>query len=164
MGLKKADAREYREQVDRYLRETGCDECSIDDVLNWLHDRGELELPPDALVAFYKPRFQQALRDDHVLFRGRKVRSRYCVGMKTEGEDGQMVQRYLWARADCCSDAFARDSFIQRAKASEKDRAQLFADFDYFQEQRLMQGRPLLQLNLEDYAARPLSTELAVEE
>lgn len=152
MRLKKEEAKDLREIVDRYNRVTG-QEAGYDvrEVIEWAVKKKLLKEPDEVIFDFYTPRFSEALRSDSLrLSDGSKVRTRFCVEVKGTDDEGKPFTRHLWSHLEDASDEFIRKSFRQRLKRIKADMAQIKSDLSYANEYLRARGRRTIQLRFAD--------------
>ncbi len=146
MRLPRAEAEAWRLLDDQYVTATGNAEHDLAAVITWADDTGfpTPGLDPDAIRA---ARLSAALQSDVSRdSQGRLVRNRYSKEVGVQNEEGEFVQRTLWANFHQASDLFREASLRQRRHRTAQDVNRLIADLDRTNDDRSARGIPLIQM------------------
>lgn len=150
MHLNNEATKLYRELVARYKRVHVIETVEVHDVVRWAIARGDLELPPAALVLLHAERMSEALRTETAQDEyGRKVRLHHCVETQTKSAEGRLLQRFLWAHIDDAADEHLMTSLQQRRGKVAADVQSLRADLDFINSRRRANHKPPIQMSFD---------------
>lgn len=119
------------ELFERYIDETGDTEADLRTVGAWAVSEGHYDIPNEAKISRFCRELRDALRGTtHVSPSGRKMRTYQCAKRVVKDEEGNDVQRFLWADVRNAAPTFVIESFRERYHQCEADIESLKSDVE----------------------------------